>query len=121
MTSPLFNGTQNYSRVAFEADLPRIETASLSPNNSCNRTTGAGCMNPPNGANFYPIYSTNTVRGQCVWQEGGAFIPGTTNTFGGTSTAECGGLLVSRYPSTTGGIDRINNFRQVLPSNPCPA
>src|SRR6266516_4252046 len=26
-TSPLFNGSENYSRVAFEADLPRIEAA----------------------------------------------------------------------------------------------
>jgi hypothetical protein len=54
-TSPLFNGNQNYSRVAFEADLPRIEIASFSPNNNCNRTTGAGCVNPPNGASFYPF------------------------------------------------------------------
>src|SRR5205823_3302960 len=63
-TSPLFNGTQNYSRVAFETDLPRIEIPSLSPNNNCNRSTGAGCVNPPNGANFYPFYTTGSAGGQ---------------------------------------------------------
>jgi hypothetical protein len=39
-SSPLFNGTQNYSRVAFEADLPRIEAAEFGGN--CNRSTGEG-------------------------------------------------------------------------------
>ena len=37
-TSPLFNGTQNYCRVAFEADLPRIEAADFGGN--CDRFTG---------------------------------------------------------------------------------
>jgi hypothetical protein len=101
-TSPLFNGTQNYSRVAFEADLPRIEIASFSPNNNCNRTTGAGCVNPPNGANFYPFYTTADVGGQCVWQLGGGHIQGTTNTFGGTSTAAFGPLIFFTYPTPAG-------------------
>jgi hypothetical protein len=121
MTSPLFNGTQNYSRVAFEADLPRIEIPSFSPNNNCNRTTGAGCVNPPNGAAFYPLYSTNTSGGQCVWQEGGTFIPGTTNTFGGSSTTEYGPLSFITYPTNVGPNTRTNDFRNVLTSNPCPA
>src|SRR5262249_35457065 len=108
-TSPTFNGTQNYSRIAFEADLPRIEIPSLSPNNNCNRTTGAGCVNPPNGANFYPLYSTNTSGGQCVWQEGGVFIPGTTNTFGGSSTTEYGPLSFITYPTAVGPNTRTND------------
>ena len=58
-TSPLFNGTQNYDRVAFEADLPRIEAADFGGN--CNRFTGANCVNPPPGSNFYPIYSTGAT------------------------------------------------------------
>jgi hypothetical protein len=120
-TSPLFNGTQNYNRVAFEADLPRIEIPSLSPNNTCNRTTGAGCVNPPNGANFYPWYTTASVGGNCVWQLGGGNIPGTTNTFGGSSTTGFGPLLFFTYPSPTGPSTRTNNFRNVLSSNPCPA
>ena len=55
-TSPLFNLHQNYSRIAFEADLPRIEAADFG--GICDRFTGADCVNPPPGSNFYPIYST---------------------------------------------------------------
>jgi hypothetical protein len=119
-TSPLFNGTQNYSRVAFEADLPRIEIPAFSPNNTCDRTTGAGCVNPPNGANFYPWYTTASVGGNCVWQLGGGNIPGTTNTFGGSSTTGFGPLLFFTYPGPAGPITRTNNFRNVQGSNPCP-
>lgn len=123
-TSPLFNGNQNYSRVAFEADLPRIEAADFGGN--CNRTTGAGCVNPPPGANFYPIYSTGdggkAFGGACVWQLGGTEIKGTTNTFGGNSAAEFGPLLFSFYPSPDPAARlRTNNFRNILSSNPCPA
>jgi hypothetical protein len=119
-SSPLFNGTTNYDRIAFEADLPRIEVASISPNNNCNRTTGAGCVNPPNGANFYPFYNANTSGGQCAWYEGG---PGTPhNTYqGGSSTAEFGPLLLLTYPTVGGTVSRYNNFRNTLASNPCPA
>jgi hypothetical protein len=125
-SSPLFlsqSGRRllNYERVAFEADLPRIETPSISPNNSCNRTTGNGCVNPPNGASFYPIYTTrhNDEVG-CVWQLGGADIPGTTNTFGGNSNAEYGPLLLLTYPGGASSLQRYNDFRQVLNNNPCP-
>jgi hypothetical protein len=123
-TSPLFNGTQNYDRVAFEADLPRIE---LNTNPPCNRSTGANCVNPPVGANFYPFYTTRNVstpQGQttCVWQLGGAGIPGTKDTFGGSSTSEFGPLLLLTYPGPGfTPIHRFNNFRQVLSDNACPA
>jgi hypothetical protein len=120
-TSPLFNGTQQFDRVAFEADLPRIEIPSFSPNNACNRTTGTGCVNPPNGANFYPWYTTASVSGTCVWQLGGGNIPGTTNTFGGSSTTGFGPLLFFTYPTPAGPDTRTNNFRRVLGSNPCRA
>jgi hypothetical protein len=123
-TSPLFNGTQNYERVAFEADLPRIEAADFGGN--CNRFTGENCVNPPPGSNFYPIYSTGTSNGtpsgQCVWQFGGPYIKGTTNTFGGNSATEFGPLLFSFYPNPNPAIRlRTNNFRQILDHNPCPA
>jgi hypothetical protein len=123
-TSPVFNGTQNYSRAAFEADLPRIEAADFGGN--CNRFTGTNCVNPPPGANFYPIYSTGTDNGtpsgHCVWQFGGANLKGTTNTFGGNSTAEYGPLLFSFYPNPNPAVrTRTNNFRNILSSNPCPA
>jgi hypothetical protein len=125
-TSPLFNGSQNYSRVAFEADLPRIEAADFG--GSCDRFTGNGCTNPPPGSNFYPFYTTGSStqnpssHGHCVWQLGGAFIKGTTNTFGGSSAAEYGPLLFSFYPNPNPALRlRTNNFRRILSSNPCPA
>ena len=52
---------------------------------------------------------------------GGPFIPGTTNTFGGTSAAEYGSLLHLTYPTHTGPVSLILNFRRVLSTNPCPA
>ena len=119
-SSPLFNRSQNYSRVAFEADLPRIEAADFGGN--CNRTTGANCVNPPPGANFYPFYSTRQdTPSRCLWQLGGGFIPGTVNTFGGNSTAEFGPLLQLQYPSTTGVVSRFQDFRDVVATNPCRA
>jgi hypothetical protein len=128
-TSPLFGGSQNYSRVAFEADLPRIEAADFG--GACDRFTGTNCVNPPPGANFYPIYSTADAKKvaskqlgatSCVWQLGGPFLKGTTNTFGGNSTAEFGPLLFSFYPSPNPAVRlRTNNFRNIVNSNPCPA
>jgi hypothetical protein len=120
-SSPTFNGGRNYSRVAFEADLPRIEAADFG--GSCNRDTGANCVNPPPGANFYPIFSTrNNDEVGCFWQLGGTHIPGTKNTFGGTSTAEFGPLLFVDYPGPGfTPIHRTNDFRRVLTNNPCPA
>lgn len=118
-SSPLFNGTSNYSRVAFEADLPRIEAPDSG--GICDRTTGANCVNPPPGANFYPIFTTGSLGGRCIWQEGGPAIPGTTNTFGGTSTAEFGPLLQLFYPIPGGVVRRYNDFRNTLATNPCTA
>jgi hypothetical protein len=57
-----------------------------------------------------------------VWQLGGAHIPGTSNTFGGTSAAEYGPLLASLYQQFGAQLPvfRFNNFRQILNTNPCP-
>jgi hypothetical protein len=123
-TSPVFNGSQNYDRIAFEADLPRIEAADFGGN--CNRFTGENCVNPPPGSNFYPIYTTGVSHmgrnGHCIWQFGGTHIKGTTNTFGGNSAAEFGPLLFTFYPNPNPAIRlRTNNFRNVLQYNPCPA
>ncbi len=114
-TSPLFRSgfaIGSYDRVAFETDLPRIEP-------TCNRSTGAGCSNPPPGASFYPIYTTHGGVTGCVWQLGGANIPGTRETFGGTSAAEYGPLLQLKYTSGSGTVARYNDYRQVLDHNPC--
>jgi len=119
-SSPTFGGGQNFDRIGFEADLPRIEAADFG--GICNRTTGANCVNPPPGSNFYPFYTTRAdATAGCLWQLGGANIPGTTNTFGGSSATEFGPLLFLDYPAT--GFTpshRTNDFRQVLENNPCP-
>ena len=89
-TSPTTTGGHNYPVINFEADLPAIE-------NTCNTVTGAGCVNPPPGSQFYPFYSTRADGASCSWQEGGPFIPGTVNDFGGSS-AEFGSLLLDHVP-----------------------
>ena len=112
----------NYSRVAFEANLPRIET------NTCNRTTGAGCTLIPTTdkgtpAAFYPFFSTLQPQGEgngCRWAFGND-LPGETTDFG--RNAQYGSLLFSNYLIFGGGgafRTITNNFRQIL-TNPCPA
>src|SRR5262249_7809677 len=93
-TSPLTgaNYDVNYSRTAFETDLPRIEILSTPP---CNRATGVNCTLIPTtddgiSAVFYPFYSIATVNSQCVWRFGN-HIPGSKNDFG--QNAQYGTLL----------------------------
>jgi hypothetical protein len=115
---PAAGGTpQEYDRVAFETDLPRIEFLTVPP---CNRLTGANCVNPPVGASFYPIFTTTGSPNECRWQLGGANLPGTKADFGGTSTLEYGPLLQLMYPGAGNTpIFLYNDFRQVLSFNPC--
>ncbi len=126
-TSPLTGSEYdvNYSRMAFEADLPRIETAGASSSpNLCDRTTGAGCTLIPSTddgtpAAFYPFFSIRTSGSSCVWQLGN-HIPGSKNDFG--QNAQYGTLLNSTYTGIGGGVvTRYNNFRQILSKNPCAA
>jgi hypothetical protein len=143
-SSPLFAGggkggkgkfNNEYQRIAFENDLPRIEGSDFSNNNNCARHVtnptdptppgppGTGCVNPPNGATLYPTFSTfNGPNGQCLWEEGGGSFANATNNFGGTSTAEYGGLLLLNYPVAGPSVSqRYNDFRNTLSTNPCPA
>ena len=119
-TSPTTRG-HNYSTIAFETDLPRIEASDSQANPPfCDRNTGANCVNPPAGAQFYPFYSTTVRHGTCTWQQGGKYLPRTTNNFGGSSTAEYGPLLKTVYPEpgfTTKEL--INNFNSGDMANPC--
>jgi len=129
-SSPLFldnwGNKEDYSRVAFENNLPRIETNTNPPcqrliTNPADPDPGQGCVNPAVGADFYPIYTTRASWQGCEWQLGGAHILFTDRTFGGTSTAEYGPLLKLAYPGTNGQPSfRYNDFRNVLPDNPCP-
>jgi hypothetical protein len=107
---------QPYSRVAFEADLPAVES-------TCNRTTGSGCTLIPTTdsgqpAQFYPYFTNADVRGTCTWQFGST-TPGTTRDFG--RNAQYGTLLPLTYLAFGGGgstVSRFNDFRSII-SNPC--
>jgi hypothetical protein len=121
LASPLFTDrfgqSRNFNRVAFEANMPRIEAADFGSN--CNRSTGVGCTKPPPNANFYPIYSIQRAGESCRWNLGGPFIPGTTSSFGGTSVSEYGAFFALLFPSKTGPTQIIENYRRILPFNPC--
>jgi len=111
----------NYSRMGFEADLPRVE-------GTCNRATGAGCTLIPTTdkgtpAAFYPFFSAfGTHRSRsCQWAIGSE-LPGSSTDFG--RNAQYGSLLSTTYLAFGGGgssVNFINNFRQILNPNPCRA
>jgi hypothetical protein len=124
LTGPGYN--IQYSRAAFEADLPRIEA------NTCNRTTGVGCTLIPTTdkgtpAAFYPFFSAfqhgvpnEQGNNDCMWGFGNT-LPGATTNFG--RNTQYGTLLSTPYLVFGGGgafINRINNFRGIM-ANPCPA
>jgi hypothetical protein len=123
-SSPLFGPSYDapYSRVAFEADLPRIEAADLG--GPCDRTTGANCTQVPltdDGApaDFYPFYTANDIGGSCRWAIGNE-LPTTTNDFGGT--AQVGPLLQLTYMAFGGHgatVQRYNDFRNIMSNVPC--
>ena len=136
-TSFLFSspttGRKNFSSMAFESDISRNESSDTAfrVDTTCQRhllnpsdpTPGVGCVNPPPNSNFYPFYSTRDTSSGCMWQEGGPYIPGTTNKFGGSAQAEYGPLRVISYPTAPFGTitKRLNDFRSATMANPCPA
>jgi len=130
-SSPLFTDRrghkENFSRIAFETDLPRIEFDTTPPcqrhlSNPSDPEPGAGCVNPPAGAAFYPIYSTRLDEHGCRWQLGGPFLPETLDSFGGNSQAQYGPILALFYPSSNDRPQYIyEDFRRRLPFNPCPS
>jgi hypothetical protein len=129
-SSPTVGG-KNFTSMAFEADLGRIESADVAfhVTTPCQRhllnpsdpQPGLGCVNPPPNSVFYPFYSTRNTAQGCMWQEGGPYIPGTTNTFGGNSHAEFGSLRAITAPTAPFGTitKRLNDFRRNLASLPC--
>jgi hypothetical protein len=114
-TSPTTGAGHNYPTIQFEADLGAIEP-------TCNTVTGAGCVNPPPGAAFYPHFSTRLDNGHCAWQEGGKYILGTIDNFGGSSATEFTSLLLQTFPGAGfHPIQRYENFNSGDLPNPCPA
>jgi hypothetical protein len=116
----------NFSRVAFESDMPRIEFGTTPPcqrhlSNPADKNPGQGCVNPPKGAAFYPFYSTRLDSVGCRWQEGGPFLPGTVENFGGSSKSEFGPILANFYAAPNIQPQYIyENFHRTLSFNPCP-
>jgi hypothetical protein len=131
-TSPLTRG-RNFSSMAFESNISRSESSDTAFNvqtpcqrhiaNPADPNPGVGCVNPPPHSNFYPFYSTTRMAGSCWWQQGGPYIPGTTNRFGGSAQAEYGPLRVISYPTAPFGTVtlRYNDFRSNHMKNPCLA
>jgi len=108
---------RNYDRVGFETNVNIFEA-------NCDfQVTGNGCVVPPPGVPFYPFYTIRAGEangGVCQWQEGGALIPGTTNTFGGSATTEYGPPLFLLYQTgrhSSGSF--VNDNRRILNDNPC--
>jgi len=107
-----------YSRLAFNTDLPRIEF------NTCNRQTKAGCTRIPTTddgtpAQFYPYYTSGNALGGCAFTVGQS-VPGfTTRDYGKNS--QYGHILKVVYTAQGGGtIYHYNDFQKILPNNPCP-
>jgi hypothetical protein len=131
-SSPTVRG-RNFSAMAFESDISRDESDDTSFNvrvpcqrhllNPSDPSPGTGCVNPPPNSVFYPFYTTRHTPQGCMWQEGGPYIPGTTNKFGGSAHAEYGPLRAIVYPTSPFGTitKRFNDFRRDLGTLPCRA
>jgi hypothetical protein len=135
-SSPTTNGV-NFTRAAFETDLPRIEDfrpdapfGGVTVNcqrfiaNPSDPHPGAHCVNPPPQSQDYPFFVAASSGAHCMWTElGGLHWPGIIKTFGGNSAKEFGPLLVSHDPTSPAGSVtlRYNNFHRTLGTNPCPA
>ncbi|MBV9207344.1 MAG: hypothetical protein JO037_18525, partial [Actinobacteria bacterium] len=131
-SSPTVAGA-NFTSMAFESDISRNESSDTAfrVDVPCQRHVlnpsdphpGLGCVNPPPNSVFYPFYSTRNTANGCMWQEGGPYIPGTTNQFGGSAQAEYGPLRVISYPTAPFGTItlRLNDFRSSQLALPCPA
>ncbi|HEY7048320.1 MAG TPA: hypothetical protein VH373_13965 [Jatrophihabitantaceae bacterium] len=120
-SSPTTKG-HRYPLMAFEADLPAIESAA--GNQPCSQVTGTGCTLIPitdDGAPaaFYPFYTKGHTRAGCRWSIGND-IPGfTQNDFG--RNAQFGQIAADPHLVFGGGgaaAPRFANFRQFL-ANPC--
>ena len=110
-----------YATVAFETDTPINEVRGAQDKPPfCNVVNGSNCVDPPRGAAFYPFFSTAQGQNGCTWQEGGDFIPGTTNDFGGSAKSEFGPPFFLLFPNSNGqAAPSVNDFNSGDLSNPC--
>ena len=123
-TSPLANGRTNYSTIAFETDLPRIEAADAQDNPPfCDRTTGRELREPAERRAVLPVlHDRRSTTARAPGRRAATSSPARRNHFGGSSTTEYGPLLKTVYPEpgfTT--VRCFNNFNSGDRANPCPA
>jgi hypothetical protein len=93
---PFTSAGGTYPSVQFESNVPASEIL-------CNTATGAGCVAPPAGADFYPFWSLGSPRalpagGLCVWNFGDDVARRTAQDFG--KTAQYGTPDVARFAGT---------------------
>ena len=121
----------DFQQAEFEVDLPRIESSDSVDDsvrvpcqrhilNPADPHPGKGCVKRPPGAAFYPFFSTTTMNGKCIWQEGGSHMA-LHSFFGGVD--QYGPLEAVTYPTGPFGTitQRYNDFQQILSNNPCKA
>jgi hypothetical protein len=124
-SSPTTGGSA-YSQIAFNTDLPSIESVG-GGGGKCDNITGKGCTDPPPTDDgkpaFYPYYSTVSKGSACFWALGNLRgVKGTTNSFGGNAAAQYGPLQLSRgYVFNGGGATQAQylDYQKILPTNPC--
>ncbi len=121
-TSPLAEGRINYSTIAFETDLPRIEASDSQDNPPfCDRSTGADCVNPPNGRAVLPVLH-DPAAGRSMQLAGGWQLhPGNhAPLWRKLPSKEFGSLLQTVYP-VAGFTTALfyNNFNSGDTPNPC--
>ena len=62
---PTTAGGVGYTKIQFVTD-----TSATELNSDCNISSGAGCVLPPQGGDFYPYWTFAKVGGKCVWEFG---------------------------------------------------
>ncbi|HZT96441.1 MAG TPA: hypothetical protein VFB34_06345 [Chloroflexota bacterium] len=114
--------TGSYGKIAFDTDLPAIESEFYPPEKQCNIMTGRGCTHlPPTDdgglAPFYPFFSTVKRAGTgCQWALGNT-LPG-GNSYGGNG--QYGKVYPDVYLLPHGKTQiQYQSFRHVI-ENPCP-
>jgi hypothetical protein len=111
LTTPVSHGVP-LANPSEETDTPAFES-------TCDPNTGAGCSQIPQGAAFYPFYTTHHSGDGCVWDEGGRYLPNAINNFGGSATTAYGKLLKLAYPGPGGVGYAFEDYHRDLPANVC--
>ena len=116
------NGRTNYSTIAFRGGPSAYRGIGLAVQSAVLRPDDRRQLRQSSGRRtVLPVLHDRVQDGGCVWQQGGGFIPGTINRFGGSSTTEYGPLLSTAYPEPGFTITHLfNNFNSGDMRNPCP-